>query len=450
MTQPSYTITADDLGLFTDLYELTMMQSYFDAGVNDEAVFSLFARRLPEERSYLVACGLADALDYLESVRFSPDAIAYLKSLGLFSDAFLDWLSAFRFEGDVYAVPEGTPVFADEPLLEVAAPVAQAQLAETFLMNQIHLQTLLATKAARMVEAAQGRKVIDFGSRRGHGLDAALKGARAFHIAGIDATSNVLAGARYGVPVAGTMAHSYIEAFESEADAFRTFVRSYPETILLVDTYDTLAGVKTVIALAGELGEEFRVSGIRLDSGDLGALAREARAMLDAAGLKDVSIFASGGLDEHRIAALLEKDAPIDGFGVGTAMSVSEDDPALDIVYKLSAYAGEGRLKLSQDKATLPGRKQVFRTCANGRYSGDVIARAEEDLAGAPLLVPVMKDGRRIGPEKPLAGIREHARAEREALPAGLRALMPAAKPYPVTVSEALKAYTEKVARRFR
>ncbi|MGI9384796.1 MAG: nicotinate phosphoribosyltransferase [Methyloligellaceae bacterium] len=451
MQKAVYTITPDDLALFTDLYELTMLQSYFDAGLTGEAVFSLFLRRLPEKRNYVLACGLTDVLDYLESVRFSDEAIAYIRSLGGFTEQFLTWLGQFRFDGDVYAVPEGTPVFADEPILEIVAPIAQAQLVETFVMNQIHVQSLHASKAARVVHAAEGRAIIDFGGRRSHGLDAALKAARAFHIAGVTATSNVLAGYRYGLPVAGTMAHSYVEAFDSEREAFWTFARSHPDTILLVDTYDTLAGVDNVITLAEELGPDFRVRAVRLDSGDLGELAKEARRRLDAAGLEDVGIIGSGGLDEYEIAKLVADEAPFTGFGVGTAMAVSEDAPSLDLVYKLCAYGGVGRVKLSPGKPIYPGRKQVFRREADGTAKSDVIARLDEELEGRPLLEPVMRHGARFpGVTKELNAIREHARTEIDRLPARLRNLSPANPPYEVEISGELADYTEIVRSRHR
>jgi putative nicotinate phosphoribosyltransferase len=262
--------------LFTDLYELTILQTYFAQGMEDQAVFSLFVRRLPERRNYLLACGLDTVLEYLEHLRFTSDDIAYLRSLGQFSDAFLERLQNFRFSGEVHAVPEGTPVFANEPILKIVAPIAEAQLVETFVMNQVHLQTVLASKAARVAAAAQGRAVVDFGPRRMHGVDAAIKAARAFHIAGVSATSNVLAGKIYGVPVSGTMAHSLVQSFDDELDASRAFAGLYPETVLLVDTYDTLGGVEKVIDLARELGADFKVRAVRLDSGDLADLARRA------------------------------------------------------------------------------------------------------------------------------------------------------------------------------
>lgn len=439
------------IALFVDLYELTMAQAYVAEDMHDEAVFSLFVRRLPERRNYLLACGLDDVLAYLENLRFEGDSLDYLRSLGHFDNRFLDWLAGFRFSGEVHAVPEGTPIFADEPILEVTAPIAEAQIAETFIMNQVHLQTTLASKAARVVTAARGRTVVDFGPRRMHGTDAAVKAARAFHIAGVDATSNVFAGKVYGMETRGTMAHSFVQAWDSEEDAFRSFVRLYPETVLLVDTYDTLRGVERVCALARETrnrGEDFRVRAIRLDSGDLTALAFQARRMLDDSGLKDVEIFASSSLDEDAIADIVGAGAPITGFGVGTNMGVSSDAPSLDIAYKLCAYAGKGRLKTSAGKPVLPGRKQVFRNEVDGFPVGDTIARWGEDVPGEPLLEPVMRNGRRIAERPvPLDQSREHARREIARLPEAIRALAPAPRPYPASVGEVLKADQQRLIR---
>jgi nicotinate phosphoribosyltransferase len=322
----------------------------------------------------------------------------------------------------------------------VTAPIAEAQMLETLAMNVVGSQTLLASKAARVVLAAAGRPVVDFGGRRAQGLDAAVAGARAFHLAGVAATSNLLAGARHGLPLAGTMAHSFVQAFPTEAEAFRAFAACHPETILLVDTYDTLAGVRRVAALAKEMGAAFRLRGVRLDSGDLLALSRAARAILDEAGLGEVRIFASGGLDAHRIAALLAAGAPIDAFGVGTEMSVSADAPALDIAYKLVAHGGEGRMKFSAGKRTLPGAKQVFRGAA-----GDVLGLAEESLPGEPLLRPVMRQGRRLAPRPPFADARAAAAARIAALPPPLRGLDPAAPPWPVALSPALERHAREV-----
>jgi nicotinate phosphoribosyltransferase len=441
--------TRPDLGLFTDLYQLTMLQAYLDEGMTESAVFSLFVRRLPAQRTFLLACGLETVLQQLEELHFTEDDCAYLASLRLFSEGLLDWLRGFRFSGDVFAVPEGTPVFANEPILEIVAPLPEAQLIETLVMNQIHLQTLLASKAARVVAAAAGRTVIDFGTRRAHGIDAAVCGARAFHIAGVDATSNVLAGKRHGIPVSGTMAHSYIQAHGDEREAFRAFAGRFPGTVLLVDTYDTLGGVRRVIDLATTAVTPITIRAIRLDSGDLAALARESRRLLDDAGLRHVQIIASSGLDEHDVATLLASGAPIDGFGVGTAMSVSSDAPSLDIVYKLAEYAGEGRTKLSAAKPVLPGQKQVFRHETDGRASRDVIARWGEALAGRPLLKRVMRGGRRMttGPDD-LRAIREHTKRELATLPGSLSVSGEPSPGYRVDVSAALERYHSEVVRR--
>jgi nicotinate phosphoribosyltransferase len=435
-----HAVRPPNLALFCDLYEFTMAEAYLAHGMDQEATFSLFVRKLPKTRNFLLACGVSETLALVAGLRFGDEDLAYLRSLAIFSESFLDWVTRYRFTGTIHAVREGTPLFANEPILEVSAPIAEAQILETLLINQVHLQTVLASKGARVVAAARGRRVVDFGSRRAQGAEAALAGARAFHIAGVDATSNVLAGARYGIPVAGTMAHSFVEACGSEREAFRRFAEIFPETTLLVDTYDTLEGVRRVVALARELGPAFRVKGVRLDSGDLASLAGGARAILDEAGLRQVQIFASGGLDETKVAALIDGGAPIDAFGVGTDMSVSADAPSLDIAYKLTAYAGEGRLKLSAGKRTLPGRKQVFRG-----PQGDVIGRAEEDLPGEPLLQPVMKGGRLLDAPRPLAAIRSAAAAQMARLDPSLRGLAPAAAPYPVSISPALAAHEQDV-----
>ena len=435
----------DRAALFTDLYELKMLEAYLREGMTEEAVFTVFVRRLPPSRSFFLACGLATVLDYLENLKFEDAELEYLASLGHFSRSLLDSLRAFRFQGEVRAVAEGTPVFANEPILEIRAPIAQAQIVETFVTNQIHLQTLLASKAIRVVLAAQGRSVVDFGARRMHGIDAAMKAARAFYIAGVESTSNVAAGQRYGLPVAGTMAHSYVQAHDDEREAFRAFAETYPDTTLLVDTYDTLEGVRHVIALARELGDAFKVAAVRLDSGDLGELARQSRKLLDAAGLEHIKIFASGGLDEHAVAKLVA-EAPIDAFGVGTSMGVSADKPDLDIVYKLAEYGGRGRLKLAADKPVLPGAKQVFRFEESAVAVRDVIARADERSAGRPLLECVMRDGRQLASaRRTLQQARDHARAEIERLPAQLRALEPVQHPYPVEVSSALSQYQREL-----
>jgi nicotinate phosphoribosyltransferase len=436
----SHWVDDSNAAMLTDLYELTMLQSYFTHRMNSIAVFDLFVRRLPPTRNYLVACGLEDVLHYLETFSFSAAHIAYLKSLNRFSDAFLQHLSALRFTGDVYAVPEGTIVFGDEPILQVAAPLPQAQIIETFLINQIHLQSMAASKAARVVSAAQGRPVIDYGLRRIHGTDAGLKSARAFYIAGVDGTSNTLAGKLYGIPVSGTMAHSFVQAHDTEYDAFRHFVEDFPEGTLLVDTYNTIEGVEKVVRLARELGSDFKVRAVRLDSGDLAALAKQARRILDDAGLQNVQIFASSSLDEYAIDELLRADAPIDAFGVGTQMGTSSDRPFLDVAYKLVEYAGVPRLKLSTGKKLLPGRKQVFRKFENGTAIEDVLASFGESLPGTPLLKPFMLGGQRTEPAPSLDESRSICRQSTAGLPEHLHSLQTADEPYPVKISPHLSA----------
>lgn len=437
----------DTPALFTDLYQLTMMQAYFEEPLAEEATFSLYIRRLPPARNFLIACGLETVLEHIERLRFQEADIDYLASLRRFSEEFLDWLLRFRFTGEIRALAEGTPFFANEPILEITAPIAQAQFLETFVLNQVHLQTLLASKAMRVVLAAGSRPIVDFGARRIHGTDAALKAARAFHIAGVSATSNVLAGKAYRIPLTGTMAHSYVQAHDREIDAFRAFARTFPETTLLVDTYDSLEGVGHVIDLARELGPRFAVKAVRLDSGDLAELAREARRLLDAAGLGEIAIIASGGLGEIEIAGLVASGAPIDLYGVGTQMGVSRDSPDLDIAYKLVAYAGKGRLKLSPGKVILPGRKQIYRTERNQEYVGDIVSRFEEELEGRALLRTVMLDGRQVSASPRLEDIRDLTKTLVAKLPARLKSLSPAEPPYRVQYSDALKAHAEEVTR---
>ena len=351
-----------------------------------------------------------------------------------------------RFTGDVWSVREGTVVFPNEPLVQVIAPIVEAQLVETFVLNQIHVQSVLASKAARVVDAARGRAVVDFGARRAHGTDAALKVARTSYLAGAAGTSNLLAARQYGIPAFGTMAHSFVQAFENELDAFEAFARLHPGTTLLVDTYDTLRGVDRVIELAKRMGERFDVHAVRLDSGDLGALAKAARARLDAAGLDRVGIFASSGVDEYRVAALLDNGCPIDGFGVGTRLCVAEDAPALDMAYKPVEYDGIGRTKLSSGKTIYPGRKQVFRRGEHGVFVGDTLGQPNERLDGDPLLVPVMKDGQRLPrSDAGLEAARVQARRQIDSLPPQLRSLEDADWSYPVHVSPGVTSELEKL-----
>jgi nicotinate phosphoribosyltransferase len=437
ITQAIYWTTRS--ALFTDLYELTMAQAYHTERMDQLAVFELVFRELPKNRNYIVAAGLNDVLDFLANFQFTMSDLDYLRGRAELSEEFLERLGSLRFSGEVYALPEGTVVFPNEPLLQVIAPIGEAQLIETFVLNQIHFQSLAASKAARIVTAAQGRTVVDFGSRRSHGTDAALKVARATYLAGGDGTSNVLAGKLYGIPVFGTMAHSYVQAHDDEAASFETFAALYPETTLLVDTYDTLDGVREVIKLSRKLGNRFRVQAVRLDSGDLGSLAFEARKMLDEAALQSVRIFASSGLDEYKIQELVRAGAPIDGFGVGTKLAVMVDAPELDMAYKLVEYAGKGRMKLSTKKVIYPGRKQVFRQVENGRMVGDVIGRFDEPLPGEPLLQPVLRQHR---PQTRIDVTESRRRLQRELqrLPDQFRKLEPAQPPYAVRISERLQA----------
>ncbi|HXV29561.1 MAG TPA: nicotinate phosphoribosyltransferase [Sinorhizobium sp.] len=433
--------------LFTDLYELTMLEAYHALGMADTAVFSLYVRKLPPGRNFLVACGVDDLLDDIEALRFNDEDIAHLHSLKKFRPEFLKWLKAFRFKGDIHAMAEGTPVFPNEPILEIIAPIAQGQLLETLVINQIGFQVTIASKAARIIVAANGRPVVDFGSRRAHGLDAAIKGARAAYLAGAAATSNVEAGRRYGIPVVGTVAHSFIEAFPNEMEAFRRFAALFPETTLLVDTYDTIGGVQIVTELARESKSAFKVRAIRLDSGDLLDLSRQTRRLLDESGLQHVQIFASGGLNEWDIDALVRAGAPIDAFGVGTDLMVSSDAPSLDIAYKLTEYGGIGRMKLSPHKRTLPGRKQVFRHLRDGVAIGDSIARSDESSGGRPLLQPVMAQGRRVKVRRSAAALRQETDAMIGELPSALCALQDAADPYAIEISPHLAAYEAETRR---
>ena len=437
-------LTMSDAALFTDLYELTMAAAFLREGMHASATFSLFVRRLPPQRGFLVAAGLADVLDYLRGFRFSPDALDYLRSLGRFEPAFIAYLERLRFTGQVRAVREGTVVFADEPLLEITAPLIEAQLLETAVINFCHVQTLLASKAARAVLAANGRGLAEFGLRRSHGTDAGMKAARCAMLAGFDSTSNVLAGRTFGVPLSGTMAHSFVTAFPREIEAFQAYARAFPDSaVLLLDTYDTAAAARLAVEVARTLAADgHRLAGVRLDSGDLAALSREVRTILDAGGCPDVRIIVSGGLDEHDVEALLAAGAPIDGFGIGTRLDVSADAPSLEMVYKLVALDGRHILKLSPGKETWVGAKQVLRRRgADGRLAGDTLALEAEAVppGGEALLETVMRDGEPVGPHPTLEALREHCARQLAALPAGVRRLRDA-EAYPVAVSEELLA----------
>jgi nicotinate phosphoribosyltransferase len=428
--------------LSVDLYELTMLEAYFEHGTTESASFELFVRRLPKARGFLVAAGLEQALDFLEGLRFSQEEISWLASTGRFRSSFMDRLRDLRFSGDVDAMPEGTVFFAEEPILRVTAPLPEAQLVETRLLNLVHYETLIASKAARVVLAAGGKSVIDFGLRRAHGAEAGLLAARAAFIAGFDGTSNVLAEARFGVPAFGTMAHSFVEVHADESEAFEHFVNAHPgDAGLLLDTYDTEAAARKVVALAGRLEAAGRgVRAVRLDSGDLAEHARRVRRILDEGGLASTRILASSGLDELAILKLVAGGAPIDAFATGTRVVTSADAPYLDAAYKLVEYAGVPRFKKSEGKATWPGKKQVFRSYdTEGRITRDVLAPAEEPTSGVPLLRRVMERGRRIEPGPTLAEVRRYAAEQASTLPERLLRLE-TGSPVAVDVTHTLRA----------
>ena len=413
-TRTRKALTLSD-ALFTDLYELTMMAGYHaDGRAEQTATFDLFFRKAPAGVDVVVAAGLDPVLDYLTGLRFGDEDLRFLDGLGLFASDFLDRLAALEFTGDLWAVPEGVPVFGEEPILRVTAPLAQAQLVETALLNRICYASLVASNAAQIVAAARGKNVLEFGARRAHGPDGAITGSRAALIGGCTATSNVEAGRRFDAPLSGTMAHSWVMAYDRELDAFRAYARAFPSScVLLVDTYDTLGqGVPNAITVAGELAQRGeQLSAVRLDSGDLGMLSRQTRRMLDAGGFREVRILASGDLDARRIAALEEEGAPIDGYGVGTSLLTASQDPTFGGVYKLAEVAGSAVLKVSgsPDKTTSPGCKQVWRG-----DDGDVIGLAGEDLPGRPLLVPALLGGRRQADPVPIGDLRARCRAALE------------------------------------
>ncbi len=438
--------------LLTDLYQLNMIQAYLDHGDTKTAVFELFSRTLPARRGFLLAAGLEQALDYLENLRFPAEEIAWLKGTGRFRQNLLDYLAGFHFSGDVHAMPEGTAFFPNEPILRVTAPLPQAQFVESRLINILHFQSLIAAKAARSVLAAPDKVLVDFGFRRAHGAEAGLMAARASYIAGFAGTATVLAGEEFGIPLYGTMAHSFIETFDDESAAFETFARARPDNlVLLLDTYDTEAAARKVVGLAPRLkASGITIRAVRLDSGDLVALSRCVRRILDDGGLREVTIFVSGGLDEDSLLAFARVKAPIDGIGIGTSLTTSSDVPAIDCVYKLQEYAGVARRKRSENKATWPGRKQVWRRYgADGRMAGDFLALEGHEKAGEPLLDLVMQNGRRLRPAEPLADIRQRVKRELGRLPEPLRRLA-ADTTYPVEIADELVALAAEVDRRMQ
>jgi nicotinate phosphoribosyltransferase len=437
-------------GLLTDLYQLTMLDGYLNAGMHDTAVFEFFARKLPEHRHFLMTAGLEQLLDYLEVLSFDADEIEWLASTERFSSGLLDYLGDFRFRGEVRAMPEGTVCFGNEPTVQVIASLPEAQLIETRLINLIHFQTMIASKAARCVLAAPGKMLVDFGLRRSHGAEAGLMAARASYIAGFTGTSTVVAEREFGIPIFGTMAHSFVQAHSSEMGALEHFARTYPDgSVLLIDTYDTLACAHAVTDLVKRLRPEgIKVTGVRLDSGDLAALAVEVRQILDDNGCEDISIFCSGSLDEYA----LKKDfqaAPADGFGIGTHLDVSADAPYLDCAYKIEEYAGQARRKKSPGKATWPGRKQVYRQYdADGVIQGDALVESGEDGEGKALLETVMQGGKRVAPSPDLDAVREHAAQELASfsLPDNMRDPF-ASSDYPVEVSKTLEELAASIDR---
>ena len=427
--------------LLTDLYQLNMVQAYLESGQTGTAVFEFFVRKLPPRRSFLMAAGLEQALDVLEGLRFTEDELDWLEKSGRFSAQLIDYLADFRFSGDVHAMPEGTVFFPNEPILRVTAPLPQAQLVETRLINILHFQSLIATKAARMVLLAPHKLLVDFGLRRAHGAEAGLLVARASYIAGFAGTATVLAEKSFGIPIYGTMAHSFVQSFDDESAAFEAFARARPKgLILLIDTYDTEAAARKVIALAPRLAAQgIDIRGVRIDSGDLVALSKSVRRILDDGGLKDTTIFVSGGIEEDTLAAFARENAPIDGVGIGTSLATSSDAPALDCAYKLQEYAGLPRRKRSSGKATWPARKQVWRRYdSEGRMASDVLSTADDVHDGEPLIKLVMQGGRRIGPQPSLREIRARAQRELERLPPGFDTREPG-HAYLVDVADRLK-----------
>jgi nicotinate phosphoribosyltransferase len=436
--------------LLTDLYQLNMIQAYLEHGKTETATFEFFVRKLPPQRGFLIAAGLEQVLQFLEELRFSPEELGWLKESGRFGENLIDYLGALHFTGDVHAMPEGTAVFADEPILRVTAPLPLAQLVETRLINIVHFQTLIASKAARLALLAPGKLLVDFGLRRAHGAEAGLMAARASYIGGFAGTATMLAGKQFGLPIYGTMAHSFIQAFDDEIAAFESFARARPDNlVLLIDTYDTEAAARKVVALAPRLkAAGIRIGGVRLDSGDLIALSKSVRHILDQGGLAGVSIFASGGIDEQELKDIARANAPIDGFGIGTSLTTSYDLPALDCAYKLQEYAGIPRRKRSQGKATWPGRKQVWRSYgSDGRMAGDLLSLEDEAHKGETLIKPVMQGGRRMRPSPSLADSRALADREMARLPEPLRRLQPGAS-LPVKIDEALVNLAAQVDRR--
>lgn len=437
--------------LLMDLYELSMLETYMAYGMEDIATFEFFVRKLPAGRDFLMMAGVEQLVEFLETLQYEDEELHWLRRSGMFSTAFLDRLGALRFTGDLDAMPEGTVFFPDEPVLRVTAPLPQAQLVETRLINLIHFQTVIASTAARMVLAAPGKQLMDFGLRRAHGAEAGLLAARAAYLAGFSGTATLAANRAFGIPAVGTMAHSFVQVHDDEATAFERFARVRPKALtLLIDTYDTERGARIVATLAPRLAREgITVGAVRLDSGDLAAHARAVRKILDGAGLNDVRIFASGGLNDRALLALCGSGAPIDGFGIGTGLTTAGDAPALDCAYKLQEYAGRARRKKSEGKATWPGAKQVYRSYApDGTIAADLVALVGEPAEGEPLLKPVIRSGMRCRDLSTLTEARAHAARSLVHLPRSLRRLEPTAVPVRISAGIQSLANTLDCARR--
>ncbi len=433
--------------LLTDLYQLTMLQGYVEHGMEEQATFEFFVRKLPPTRNFLLAAGLEQALSFLEELHFTSEELEWLSGCGLFRQTLVDYLEKLQFTGDVHAMPEGTVFFPDEPIVRITAPISQAQLVETRLINLLHFQTLIASKAARSVLVAPGKLLVDFGLRRAHGAEAGLLAARASYLAGFSGTSAVQAAPVFGIPIYGTMAHSFVQAHEDETAAFERFAYANADNVvLLIDTYDTEAAAEKVVSLAPKLRQKgIAIQGVRLDSGDLADHARKVRRILDEGGLTDTVIFASGNLDESIVRQLLAAQAPIDGFGIGTRMDTSADAPYLDCAYKLEEYGGKARRKRSEGKATWPGRKQVYRRYdADGRMCSDILTLEEDPQEGEPLIEPVMRAGKRLYAPASLTALRERACNQLARLPDGLRTLEKGPD-YPVQVAAALRDLAKAV-----
>ena len=433
--------------LLTDLYQLTMLQGYYEQNMEEPAVFEFFVRKLPKNRGYLVAAGLAQVLTYLEQLQFSADEIAWLASTGRFKPAVLDRLETLKFTGDVHAMPEGTVFFPNEPILRITASLPEAQLIESRIINLLHFQTLIASKAARSVLIAPDKLLVDFGMRRAHGSEAALLAARASYLAGFSGSATVAAGMYFGIPVFGTMAHSFIQAYSRESQAFVHFAEANPDNVvLLIDTYDTEAGAQKVVDLSATLhAQGIKIKGVRLDSGDLADHARKVRIILDRGGLNNTTIFASGNIDDYKLEELMAQQAPIDGFGIGTHMDTSADAPYLDCAYKLQEYAGIARRKRSEGKATWPGRKQVYRNYNdNGIMSGDTVTIENAPCAGQPLLQLVMQGGKTVARQPTLIEARAQAQRQLNGLPVSLRQLSNTPE-HPVIISDELQALAKIV-----